>query len=356
MKKYGDLKRNLLIVGGAVIAAFVSGSYILINHFMKEYFGRVEQKKYSEYMRWGDFEDFPRETVTFPSGSETLTGYIYGKDNTSQGLVIISHGLSKESEKYIGETKYFVDNGFMVFAFDNTGSGVSTGESCVGLAQSMIDLDNALKYVENNPVFDGLPICLYGHSWGGYATTAVLNYDHDIAAVVSLAGFNDCMEQMTYVGEKLVGPLVYVEYPFLWLTMRVAFGEKMDYTAADGINRANDTAVMIVQGDKDNFVAYDGPCIYANRDKITNPKTKYVVLDGRRHPDLMMDYSEERLNYVSRIEGEYAQMLAQYDGKIPDGVWKEWNDSIDKELMSRLNEGLMADITQFYMEAIGKTE
>lgn len=168
---------------------------------MKQYFNRSEQKKYSEYMRWVDFEDFARETVTFASGEETLTGYIYGKENTSKGLVVISHGLGGYSEGYISETKYFVDNGFMVFAYDNTGSGASTGDSCIGLVQSVIDLDNALTYVEQNPLFKGIPICLYGHSWGGFATTAILNYDHDIIAVASLAGYNDSLEEMTYVGK-----------------------------------------------------------------------------------------------------------------------------------------------------------
>lgn len=353
MKKGGSLKRNILIIGGAIIVAFIAGSYIVINHFMKEYFDRTEQKKYSEYMRWADYEDFPRETVSFPSGNEMLTGYIYGKDNTSQGLVVISHGLSNYSEKYIGETKYFVDHGFMVFAFDNTGSGESTGDSCIGLAQSAVDLDNALSYIEGNPLFDGLPICLYGHSWGGYATTAVLNYDHDIAAVASLAGYNDCMEEMTYVGKSLVGPFIYAEYPFIWLTMRLTFGDKMDYTAADGINRATDTAVMIIQGDQDDFVGYDGPCIYTNRDKITNPKTEYVLLEGKRHNDLMMDYSEERQSYVNEISAEYSRLLEQYHGEIPDEVAKAWSEGIDKTLTSRLDEELIAEITEFYLKAIG---
>ena len=158
MKKKGRLLKIILIAVIIVVVIFVVVSFALINHFMKQYFNRSEEKKYSEYLRWEDYEDFERETVTFPSGDETLTGYIYGKDNTSKGLVVVSHGLGGDSEGYIAETKYFVDNGFMVFAYDNTGSGVSTGDSCVGLVQSVIDLDNALTYVEQNPVFAGLPI------------------------------------------------------------------------------------------------------------------------------------------------------------------------------------------------------
>ncbi len=352
MKKSRRIIKIVLITSGALLVIFVIGSFMLINHFMKEYFNRSEQKKYSEYMRWADFEDFPRETVTFASGSETLTGYIYGKDKPAKGLVVISHGLGGYSEGYINETKYFVDNGFMVFAYDNTGSGASTGDSCIGLVQSALDLDSALTYVEQNAVFDGLPICLYGHSWGGFATTAVLNLDHDIAAVASLAGYNDSIQEMTYVGKSLIGSFAYVEKPFIWLTLRLTFGDKMNLTAAEGINRAVNTAVMIVQGDQDDFVGFDGPCIYANRDKITRTDVKYVLLEGREHGDLMMDYSEERLAYMEKLDAEYQEMLEQYQDEIPDEILKAWNDTIDKKLTSQLNTELFEDIVDFYMQAI----
>lgn len=354
MKKRGRMIKIILIAVGVLLVFFVVASFLLINHYMKVYFNRSEQKKYSEYLRWADFEDFPRETVTFASGNETLTGYIYGKDKPAKGLVVISHGLGGYSEGYISETKYFVDNGFMVFAYDNTGSGASTGDSCIGLVQSALDLDNALTFVEQNPVFDGLPICLYGHSWGGFATTAVLNFDHDIAAVASLAGYNDSMQEMAYVAKSLIGSFSYVERPFVWLTLRMTFGDKMNLTAINGINHAVDTAVMIIQGDQDDFVGFDGPCIYNNRDKITRSDVKYVLLEGRKHGDLMMDYSEERMAYMEKLDQEYDQILAQYEDEVPDEVKKAWNDTIDKKLTSRLNEELFADILDFYLEAIGE--
>ncbi len=104
----------------------------------------------------------------------------------------------------------------------------------------------------------------------------------------------------------------------------------MNLTAADGINRAVNTAVMIVQGDQDDFVGFDGPCIYANRDKITRTDVKYVLLEGREHGDLMMNYSEERLAYMEKLDAEYQEMLEQYQDEIPDEILKAWNDTIDK--------------------------
>lgn len=245
MKKR-NWKKGIAIGVVMLLAVYVIGSVCLINYFINVYFTRKDSVGYTTLLKLKEYENFDRETVTFPSGSETLTGYIYGKENTSLGLVVISHGLGGNSESYLVETKYFVDHGFMVFAFDNTGSGASTGDSCRGLAQSAIDLDNALKYVESNSLFDGLPICLYGHSWGGYASTAVLNLDHDIAAVVSLAGYNSCMQQMEYVGKGILGVFNRLEYPFMWLIQYTTFGDKMMMTAVDGINHAVDTNVMIV--------------------------------------------------------------------------------------------------------------
>ncbi len=350
--KTKKIKKIIGIVIGVVLLLFIIVSFLLIRHFFNQYFGRREAAAYSSYLRWEDFDDFERETVTFPSGEETLTGYIYGKDNKSQGLVVVAHGLGDKSEGYICETKYFVDHGFMVFAYDCTGSGASTGDSCKGLPQSAIDLDHALTYVEQNPLFEGLPICLYGHSWGGYAVTAVLNYDHDVAAVISLAGYNDSMQEMTYVGKSILGPFIYAEKPFMWLVQYMTFGDKLGVTASDGINHAADTKVLIVQGSEDTFVGYDGPCIYANRDKITNPNTEFLVLEGRNHNNLANDQSEERLNYVEEKNKEYEALYNEYDGKIPEETDIEWHDALDKELTSKLDEELFADFLEFYLEAI----
>ena len=60
----------------------------------------------------------------------------------------------------------------------------------MGMAQSAIDLDAALTYIESNDELNGLPVLLYGHSWGGYAAAAVLGSDHDIKASVSISGYS----------------------------------------------------------------------------------------------------------------------------------------------------------------------
>lgn len=66
MGKNGRLVKIILITVGVLFLIFVVASFVLINHFLKVYFNRSEPQKYVREMRWADYEDFERETVTFP--------------------------------------------------------------------------------------------------------------------------------------------------------------------------------------------------------------------------------------------------------------------------------------------------
>ena len=130
-----------------------------------------------------------------------------------------------------------------------------------------------------------------------------------------------------------MGSFVYVEKPFIWLTLRATFGDQMNLTATNGINRAKHTAVMIIQGDLDDFVGFDGPCIYANRDKVTRDDVEFVLLEGRDHNNLMMDRSPERLAYMEALNEEYDHILEQYQDEVPDEVKKEWSDGLTRNCL-----------------------
>jgi len=217
--------------------------------------------------------DFPRRTTHFYSGPNRLTGYIYGEDN-DKGLVVISHGLGGGAANHFPETRFFVENGWRVFKFDKTGSYQSEGRGTRGLPQSALDLDAALVYIASQNW--GLPIMLYGHSWGGYAVTAVLNKNHDIAAVVSLAGYARPMAMLHENARSMVGPFAYFVYPYLWTYQWFLFGANAGLSAIDGINNGTVPA-LVVHGTADDVVAYHGASIIAQREHITNPNVAFVT-------------------------------------------------------------------------------
>ena len=208
----------------------------------------------------------------FYSGQNRLSAYIFGEDNY-KGLIVISHGLGGGAVSYMREIEFFVNRGWRVFAFDKTGSHNSQGNGTRGLPQSAIDLNEALNYIAAQN-WD-MPIMLYGHSWGGFAVTAVLNFDHDINAVVSLAGFAEPMDMLHEAARSMLGPAGSLAYPIIWALQQMRFRQYADLSAIDGINSVQ-IPVKIIHGQMDNVVSYSGAGIIAYRERITNPNVFFV--------------------------------------------------------------------------------
>lgn len=352
MNRKKKLLKITLISLAVLFVLFSAASFIFIKIAFNEMFGRSVQNEYGTGYRYQDIADrYDRELHSFYSGSNKLQGYLYGAENTD-GLVVISHGLGGGADSYLAETMYFVDNGYSVFAYDNTGCYNSEGDNCVGLPQSAIDLDAALTYIENNERFDGLPILLYGHSWGGYAVTAGLKYDHNVTAAVSVAGFNDPMDMVKEWCKGMMGNFTYVEYPYIYLYERIILGDCIEATAVDGIN-STDTPVLIIQGDNDETVNYSGAATIACRDEITNPNAQFKICgDDRHNGHNNLFISDGAYEYSSEKRNEYDKLSEEYGDEIPEDVEREFFSGIDKDKYNELDEDFMSDVISFYRHAL----
>lgn len=353
-KKKGKKSVKFKVLAGILIflLVFAVGSFIMTKMVYDGNFERGEVSAYSAYLRYADVEtEYPRSTVQFPSGKNMLTGYLYGEEN-EKGLVVIAHGLGGGAESYMAETMVLVDGGWRVFAYDATGSAASEGESTKGLPQQALDLTAALTYIGNDPWLASLPLMLYGHSWGGYAVTAVLKQDFPVLAAVSVAGFNSPTELLVEQAVSMMGFFAYVEYPFLWGYQSLLFGSTAWDTAVQGINQSN-AAVLIAHGTADEAIQYNGAGIIAHRDEITNPNVQYLVFEeeGRNgHNNLVM--SEAAAAYATEKNKEYKVIFDQYNGEVPDEVKAEYYAGVDKPLASQLDETWVRTVNEFYEKAL----
>ncbi|MBD5082013.1 MAG: alpha/beta hydrolase [Ruminococcaceae bacterium] len=353
-KKKKNPVKIILISLLVTVLVFSIASFIIVKVNFDDVFSRTELDPITGYLRYNDIKDqYPREMLSFMSGENKLQGYLFGSENT-KGLVVISHGLGGGAENYTAETKRFVDEGYQVFSYDNTGCRSSEGESCIGLVQSVIDLDAALTYIEQESRFKDLPVLLYGHSWGGYAVTAIFNYDHNITASVSVAGFNKPMQMIVEWARGMMGGFAYVESPYIWLYQKTVFGNNLETTAVDGINNT-DTPILLLHGNKDGTIGIDESAIMAYRDKITNPNVQYKICDKERqngHNSLF--HSAESLDYADEINVEYEKLYNEYDGKIPDDVRKSFYDQCDKFKVSELDADFIDSVLDFYEKQLNK--
>ena len=348
--KVKDKKKVIKIILISLVSfllVFSIISMVVIKIIYDERFSRSDKPEYSGHIRFSDLEGYDRTLVHFESGKNTLTGYIYGETN-NKGLVVIAHGLGGGAENYLADTIYFVDQGWRVFTYDCTGSHESEGKGTKGLPQSAIDLDAALTFIEGNDTFHNLPVMLYGHSWGGYAVTAVLNYNHDIAAVTSIAGFNSPMELLDEQAKSMMGFFAYIEYPYEWAYQTLLFGSKARVTAVDGINNTK-TPVMIIHGDADDTISYRGAGIIAHKDEITNPNVIYKTCSTENHNGHNnLFVSEAASKYIDEANVEYEKIYDSYDGDIPDNIKAEYYEGINKFKTSELDADFMGEINSFF--------
>ena len=354
-KKRSVLRTILNIILLLLLAAFIAG-YIFTARYMKDYFPRFDapDQRFTAAYGYDHYEaDYPRQEVNFRSGDNLLTGYIYGLNN-DKGVIVFAHGLGGSHASYFPLITALVDRGWRIFTYDATGSYTSEGNSTVSLAQSNIDLDRALTYVENNSVFNNLPVFVMGHSWGGYAAAAVLNLDHDIKGCVSMSGYDSPMAKLKESADDIFGDKGILTYPFIWVYNKVHAGRFASYSAVDGLNKSNVPA-LIIHGDNDDTVKYYGSAIIANQGRIRNQNVEYYTFEteGKDTHSGFFQTSEYIEYYNEKLKPVADELNAKGDA-VTDEEKEAFYSSVDKEKYNALNPDLIDIIDDFLEKLIGQ--
>lgn len=341
-----------MIVAGILILLFIIA--LIITHLiMRTNFGRGEYPTYpvADYF-YDHYKDaYPRRNVSFYSGKNRLQGYIYGENNT-KGLLVFAHGINSGHESYMQEIVWMLDAGWRVFAYDATGSCTSEGWGTTGLIQSALDLHAALSYVESDETLNQLPVCLMGHSWGGYAVAAGLYFDHNVKASASIAGFCDATQMMMRFAGATMGKATALLRPFAYIEHLFLFGKYATLTAVDGINR-RDIPVMLLHGTGDELVRYDITGIVAHKDKITNPNVViYPMSDKGQDGHTSIFHNEKSVEEIARINAQLLALKEQYGENIPTEERQRIYANADLDLYNLPNEKMLSDVNAFFEKSL----
>lgn len=347
------LRVSLTIV--LVLSLLWSSTSLLVVKFVFDgNFARSEKPEYTRYLSFEDTKGkYERRPVTFKSGKHTLKGYIYGEKN-NKGLIVMSHGLGMGAQTYLNISLYFVDRGWRVLAYDNTGSYESEGDGLVGMSQSLLDLDSALDYVERDPELSKMKVLLFGHSWGGYAVSTVSIMNHKPVAIACIAAYCSPLEVMMEQAYKYAGPFAYALYPSCVIYQKMIFGDYADIKAIDAINSSGNIPVFVAHGTEDETIAFHGASIISKSDKITNPNVKYYVSSNPNechHGDIFL--SERAAIYVLQQEEKWRVLEKKYGKKlIPDYEKKKYYQEMDKVLINELNAKMMKEVNLFFEKSL----
>ncbi|MCM1298586.1 MAG: alpha/beta hydrolase [Firmicutes bacterium] len=337
----------------AIIVFILAAVQIITHLVISDLFQRAEYSKYHIGYDYDYFKkDYPRINVSFKSGENTLQGYIYGSEN-DKGLIVLAHGIGSGHEYRLSEITWFVDKGWRVFAYDGTGCCTSEGNSIKGLPQSALDMDSALTFIENDAELSALPKFTMGHSWGGYAAAAVLNFDHEIKAAATIAGYDRPMEMMNEFAESMMEKAAALIYPFMWIDSRFSFGNNLDISAVSGINKSN-APVLVIHGKNDETVGFDRSSIISKSGKITNPNVEYYPIEGEYSTHIGVFFTEEANEYTKRLKDEKAEKAAEKygSGEIPDEFSDEFFSTIDIKKATEPNIAMYEKINEFFADKL----
>lgn len=354
VKKKSMFLKILLIVIIIILLLFL-GLTLLIHFSVTGSFTRGGYPDYptTDY-RYSHYEkDYPRIEKTFMSGKNKLNAYLYGDINADR-LLVFSHGLGGAHEDYMKELIEMADRGYLVFAYDATGSGTSEGKSTKGLLQSALDLEAALNYINSDQDLNSKSKYLMGHSWGGFAVAEALGYRDDITAVASIAGYAYPVELLAEQGSEMMGTDLTdgrADF-FFYISQLLSFGGKnYKRNAVDSIN-ASDTPILLIHGTADEMISFDHAALIAHLDELINPNVKtYIICKDGQNGHNNLFHPTEALSYIAEKNQEFNNLETQYQEEMPLEVRQKFVDSVDLDRVNQVNKELLDRISDFFDQA-----
>jgi len=300
---------------GAVIACFLL-TFLLVRLAFNR---RNDNHPRLRYFTSGDFKGLSAEPVSFYTKPRNrLRGFIYCyPENRNQELILFSHGIGAGHQAYMHFIEEFARAGYVVFAYDNTGSQCSEGKSIRGFPQAAIDIEYALRFIEAEPRYAGQPKYLVGHSLGAYAVLQALGSKHEIKKAIAIAPFNDVSEIM-----GAMNPVFRTLRPFVNTANFLRFGSLAFSTSAKALKKSKVPA-LIISGALDPVVPPKTNFEVFKKATILNPKIEYYLVEGQKHNPYLTVESEQYI--IEMILSKTAFM----DRKAPKEVAEAHYQSID---------------------------
>lgn len=353
MKK--PLKIVLIVLAVLLVLLSIAGMILpgyLARMVYEENFGH--RLTSYEPMSWSidDFDALQRERYTFPSDKgQLLTGYRYYHEGVeARGVVVIAHGFGGGGHRhYMNIADYFAANGYVVFAYDATGNDESEGEAVGGLPQGLIDLDYALRFVKAEPDFAGLPIMLWGHSWGGYSVGSVLALHPDVKAAVIVAGFNASIDMLECEGRNIAGDAIDFVLPALAEHEQKRFGDYAGMSILDGL-ASTDAKIMILHSEDDGMIpvgiSYDRYFAAYGDD----PRFTFVHFEDRGHNYPFCNPA--RQVYVDAFNAASKAYVAEHGEPTEEERAAYYNEHLDLHQLYPLDMDLMHQMLALYDSSI----
>lgn len=347
MKKLKPILAIILFIIYGPLAITVVIPLIATALLCKFVFGKrsYRTRNYQTVQNYPNLQEYP---VKFKSGKNMLSGYFLVDKNIPKeeykAVLLTAHGIGCSRANYLNRYNYFAKKGYIVFAYDATGTCESEGKGIKGLPQSQVDMANAIEYLSSIEQIQDYKLLVYGHSWGGYASATMLNRDcaDKVTACATLSGFNDVWGIMRYQVVKRASKVALLMKPWVFLHYFLMYGKAGIYTGMKGINKYK--GPVLVMHSKDDKTVNFSSSVAIHQKECTNPKAEFIILEDRGHT-ISRSVEAERLimqsfkahNGTSLKQGK--SNIFQYNVDLNyEYADDKWVFDLEESFMDRVNE------------------
>lgn len=276
----------MLYIWIAVVVLLLSVLFLFIfaASVEKVAFGaRCEGNAYLSYFTAADFENLTAEPIEFKGNrGQTLRGNLYFETGKTdfKALLIFCHGMGGGHLSYTTELDFFAKHGYLVLAYDNTGTMASDGKALVGMPQAVCDLKSALQFAKTDDRTKELPVLLAGHSWGAYTVCRAAN-EPQVHGVLAFSAPNDVPELLTAQAQAQTGKNFGFLKPFLRAYEGLRFGGDAAKPTVELLKNTQ-KPVLLLHGKKDGVVPLKN-AVAGNAALSENQNIQSILYPEKQH-------------------------------------------------------------------------
>ena len=312
---------------------------------------RCEGNENLTYLKAKNFDNLNARPISFKSDKgQTLNGFIYSgaKVKKYKAIIVFSHGMGAGHLAYTTEINYFAQKGYLVLAYDNTGTCTSEGKKLYGFAQGIIDLKYALDFVKTRDDLKELPLLLLGHSWGAYSVCNVsaLVPDETIKGIVAFSPFNSMNKLIRDIAKTKTKLNLSVLSPFFDLINLIRFGKTGILRSCHTID-SNSIPTLVMHGGNDMQVTIKNSPVGRKIKIKNNPNARTVLYETKYHNVYLSREAEQYLNDT------FAKIESLGDNS-PEAY--EIYQNIDYSLITKEDLTVMDTANSFFEECVMKRD
>ncbi len=236
------------------------------------------------------------ERFSFQSGKNLLFGsrYFCKREEPYKAIIIFFHGIGAGRTAYLKLISVLVKQGYLIYAYDNTGCMESEGNGYIGLGQCNCDQDAFFRFLDSDPKTKGYKRFVIGHSWGGYSSLTSLREGFKVSKCVSISGFLSPEREILSIVKNLKSGFM---RQIGKICIKICYKGELNLDARKILKKTK-AKVLYIQGTSDQMVPFKNSGMTLKKEFKDNSNIEYMFLPKRGHSPYLTIEAEEYTNHM----------------------------------------------------------